>query len=110
MMNTFVEPSSIDIWTGIGGECCSLSMETLDDYCAYFASFFNLFHDISIIEEQKQQGRKKLSNPEECLKKTLQSKLEKNLLYNEEETNHFPPQMDGRKKSRFQLEVSKTSA
>ena len=64
----------------------------------------------SIIEEQKQQGRKKLSNPEECLKKTLQSKLEKNLLYNEEETNHFPPQMDGRKKSRFQLEVSKKSA
>ena len=44
-------------------------------------------------------------------KKTTPTKIRKNnLLYNEEETKHFPPQMDGRKKSRFQLEVSKKSA
>ena len=110
-MNTFVEPSSIDVWTGIGGECCWLSMETLDGYCSYFVSFFNLLRDISIIEEKKQQGDKKLSSPEECLKKPLQLKSEKNnLLYNEEETKHIPPQMDGRKKSHFQLEGSKKSA
>ena len=93
-MNTFVEPSSIDVWTGIGGECCWLSMETLDDYRAYFALFFNLFDDISIIEEQNQQGHKKISNLEECLKEILQPKSEKNLLYNEEGAKHFPPQMD----------------
>ena len=52
-------------------------METLDGYCSYIVSFFNLLRDISIIEEKKQQGDKKLSSPEECLKKPLQLKSEK---------------------------------
>ena len=39
--------------------------------------FFNLLHDTNIIEEQKQQGHKKLSNPEECLKKHFNQNQEK---------------------------------